>query len=95
MIADSVGVIETNTPCTMDYNATGYYTYNTWRADRIQSSQENHMATTRDVKELVAYIKTKFPDGCKGIDCDQCILNDTESGTIEYNLCELLQWLLV
>jgi len=42
------------------------------------------------IAALVEHIKKEFPNGCKGMWCMDCPVNDHEHGTAEHAVCNLL-----
>ena len=48
------------------------------------------MKTEADIADLVKHIKKGFPQGCAGVNCDQCVLCYAEDGTREHDICKLL-----
>lgn len=48
------------------------------------------MTPEEKIAALVEQIKTEFPNGCRGIDCDKCILRLATARSTENAVCELL-----
>jgi len=51
------------------------------------------MTPEEKIAALVEHIKKEFPDGCSGVLCSDCPVNKKEYDTVEYSVCELLEWI--
>lgn len=50
-----------------------------------------HTSMSEKIQKLLDQINRDFPDGCTGIDCDDCPLNLSASGDVGTDLCDLLE----
>ena len=49
------------------------------------------MTPEEKITALVEHIKKEFPEGCKGVECDNCPLFESKIGEpMECDICEML-----